>query len=378
MPTPLPSPGTEYLEPPDLDEARFAYRGLVSACRTDDGLTDLQELVLGALCRAMTGHDIDLTSLESISATEFAEGLAHRNEAFRTRMVQVMELGHMILPAADVGVANRVIEFAEELSVPNDCVYVARDVAEGSRQLVAADFDRSRYLQDLDLSGFTPLRSGDDNSWAWSNTVVKDELADRWRSLGEMADGTLGRMVHDFYQARGFRFPGEDGSAPPLLAQHDFVHVIANYASNVESELEVFAFIARASDDPAAFSLLAMVINLFQTGQLDGAAGIFEPDPGHLDAAGMPERLADAFRRGALVDGSVDFLAQDYWSLAELPIEDVRSRFGIVNKSDTAIDAGSLTPWEPNAMSVYQQRAGRELAETQGRVYEDHGAPVMG
>lgn len=376
MPTSLPSPGTEDLDPPDAEQARFLSRGISSACRLDDGLTDLQALVLGALTRAMTGHSIDVASLPPITAAEFAEGLARRNEMFRTRMVQVMELGHMILPAADVGVAERVIEFAEELSVPNDCVYLARELAEGSRQLVAADIDRNRYLMNLDLSGFTPLRTEDDKNWAWTNTAIRPELADRWRALGDHAQGTLGRMVHDFYQARGFRFPGEEGSAPPLLAQHDFVHVIADYASNVESELEVFAFIARASDDPAAFALLAMVINLFQTGQLAGAAGIFDADPGHLDAEGMPERLADAFRRGALTDGSNDFLATNFWELTDRPVEEVREHFGVVPKSELALDAGSLSPWDPDGMSIFQQRAGRELAATQGRPYDDHGATV--
>ena len=205
---------------------------------------------------------------------------------------------------------------------------------------------------------------------------MHDDLAAKWRAFADLPEGSLGRSVHDFYQARGFRFPGEEGSAPPLLAQHDFVHIIADYASNVESELEVFAFIARASDDPAAFALLAMVISLFQTGYLEGAAGIFDADPGHLDREGMPDRLADAFRRGALVEGSVDFLALDYWAFADKPVEQVRDHFGVVAKSDLALAAGSLSPWDPGGMSVYQRDAGRELAREQGRAYEDHGAVV--
>ena len=376
MPTPLPRPGTENLDPPDYDQAEFVARGAAAACQPDDGITDLQSLVLGALCRSMTGHDIDVATLSPISAHEFADGLAQRNEVFRTRMVQLMELGHMILPAPDLSVANRVIDFAEELSVPNDCIYVARELAEGSRQLVAADVDRNRYLMNLDLSGFTPLRTEDDKAWDWTNTAVHDDLAAKWRAFADLPEGSLGRSVHDFYQARGFRFPGEEGSAPPLLAQHDFVHIIADYASNVESELEVFAFIARASDDPAAFALLAMVISLFQTGYLEGAAGIFDADPGHLDREGMPDRLADAFRRGALVEGSVDFLALDYWAFADKPVEQVRDHFGVVAKSDLALAAGSLSPWDPGGMSVYQRDAGRELAREQGRAYEDHGAVV--
>ena len=98
----------------------------------------------------------------------------------------------------------------------------------------------------------------------------------------------IGRRVHDFYQARGFRFPGEPGSAPPLLAQHDWVHVLGDFGTTVECELEVFGFIARASHDPQAFALLAMAILLFQTGTLASAAGIFEADAGHLCATGMP------------------------------------------------------------------------------------------
>src|SRR5208282_3771700 len=114
-------------------------------------------------------------------------------------------------------------------------------------------------------------------------------------------------------QSRGFVFPGLPGSAPPLLAQHDWVHVLADYGTTVESELEVFAFIARANDDPRAFSLLAMVVSLFETGYLRRGAGLFEASSGHLSKAGVPVRLADGMRRGALCHGSVDYLRTDWF-----------------------------------------------------------------
>lgn len=376
MPTPLPSPGDTNLEPPERDEVVFISRGLASAVDAGDGLTELQTSVLCSLTTSMTGFEVDFTDLDPIDAADYADGLARRDESFRTRMVQIMELGHMILPEPSVEVADRVIEFARELNVDNDCIHTAREVAEGSRQLVAADFDRNRYLADLDLSAFTPLRSADDKAWAWTNTADRPELAQRWRDLGELSEGTLGRGVHDFYLARGFRFPGEPGSAPPLLAQHDWVHVIADYGSVVASELEVFAFIARASDNPEAFALLAMVINLFQTGALDGAAGIFQADPGHLSSDGMPVRLADALRRGALCHGSVDWLATDFFSMADLPVDAVRERFGVVPKSDEATAAGSPSPWGAGGISTFQLRAGRELAAEQRRSYVDFGATV--
>jgi hypothetical protein len=53
------------------------------------------------------------------------------------------------------------------------------------------------------------------------------------------------------------------------------VHVLADFGTTVESELEVFGFIARANDDMRAFSLLAMVVSLFETGSLRTGAGLF-------------------------------------------------------------------------------------------------------
>ena len=152
---------------------------------------------------------------------------------------------------------------------------------------------------------------------------------------------------------------------------------MANYGSTVESELEVFAFISRASHDPMAFTLLAMVIKLFQTGELESAAGIFQADAGHLSEKGMPDRLGDAFRRGALTEGQPEFLATDWWSLADKPIDEVRELFNVTAKSDNAIAAGSVGPWEPGGISPFQDTAGRELALAEGREYDSFGASVL-
>jgi hypothetical protein len=142
------------------------------------------------------------------------------------------------------------------------------------------------------------------------------------------------------HRARGFRFPGTPGSAPPLLAQHDWVHVLADYGTTVENEVETFGFIARANDDMRAFSLLAMVICLFETGYLRSGAGLFESAPGHLSAdPGLAVRLADALRRGALCrdiqtdDDSIDYMRLDWFELAALPLASVRERFSVVPKS---------------------------------------------
>src|SRR5205823_4233319 len=82
----------------------------------------------------------------------------------------------------------------------------------------------------------------------WGQVVDDPQLAAQWQSLGELHVGTLGRGVADFYRDRGFVFPGLPGSAPPLLAQHDWVHVLAGYGTALENEIEL------VPKDPAALA----------------------------------------------------------------------------------------------------------------------------
>ena len=148
-------------------------------------------------------------------------------------------------------------------------------------------------------------------------------------------------------------------------------------SSTVESEIEVFGFIARANDDARAFSLLAQVISLFETGYTASGMGLFQYDRGHLSHQGVAVRLADALRRGALAaaaNQSIDFLAVDWFEHAGTPIDDVRAHFGIEPKDARAVEAGSATPWEPGGISPYQYRAGREAAERRDRPYDSYGA----
>ena len=120
-----------------------------------------------------------------------------------------------------------------------------------------------------------------------------------------------------------------------------------------------------------------MVVSLFETGYLRTGAGLFESSPGHLSRRGVATRLGDAMRRGALCEGSIDFLRVKWFDLAELPVEEAHAHFGVPSKSDDALEAGSMGPWEPGGISPFQVRAGTAMAESEGRTYESYGASVM-
>ena len=221
---------------------------------------------------------------------------------------------------------------------------------------------------------------------AWEMAAADESLYEHWAALERCPEGSLGKGVWRFYRARGFAFPGRAGSAPPTLAQHDWIHVLADYGSTVESEIEVFGLIARANDDPRGFSLLAMVLGLFETGYLfDAAQGFFGYDRGHLsgDVDRMSIRLADAMYRGAMLawhlndtgrGDRTDLLATDWFAHADRPLAEVRADFGLRPRSDRAVAAGSHTAWERGGISPYQYAHGQEVAEAEGRVYESYGA----
>jgi hypothetical protein len=381
MPVGLPGPAEVLLTPPDAAEAQLTARGIASAAAPTTGLTELQRILLEALYPAMTGHPIDLGDFEPMTPSELGEVLRLRNLQFRTRGVQVMLLCALVLRPLPVEVADRVAAFAAELGVDEAMIAVAREFAEGSLGLAAVDFERNGYTTTWDAEDVADLHTSGELASAWDLAVDDPELAARWSALEELPPGTLGRRVWELYQARGFTVPGLPGSAPPLLAQHDWVHVLAGYGTTVESELEVFAFIARANDDMRAFSLLAMVVSLFETGYLRTGAGLFEASPGHLSSsATVAVRLADAMRRGALChdratgSDSVDFLRLDWFTVAALPLDEARQRFTVQPKSPEALAAGSVGPWEPGGISPFQLAAGRRHAEATGRPYNSYGA----
>jgi hypothetical protein len=379
MPTPLPAPEDTLLVPPDREESEFLARGFASAMRPASGLTDLQRLLIDSVTEAMTGFVVDAAAVDPVTADDFAHGLARRNEAFRSRMLQMMLLGALVLRPIPNDVADRVGEFARAMCIDDGMLEVAQRFAAGQLGLAAFDFQRNGYTADWSPERSAALHTSASLQDAWSQSVNDAALAEQWMSLEHLPPDTIGRRTFEFYEARGFEFPGRPGSAPPLLAQHDWVHVLADYGTRVESELEVFAFIARANDDPRGFSLLAMVVSLFETGYLRSGAGLFEAFPGQLSQAGMAVRMADAMRRGAVGHGrdgapDVDFMALDWFSLADRDIDELRAEFGIPPKSDRALAAGSVGPWSPGGISDYQWETARARAEAAGRVYEPYGA----
>jgi len=212
-----------------------------------------------------------------------------------------------------------------------------------------ADFMRNSYVLDYytkhpnDGTLHRTVRGPDEH------TSIDPALEAEWKTLETCRDGSLGRTVWDFYQRRGFALPGSPGSVDPLLAQHDFVHCVADYGTSATGEIEVFSFIAAAIPDAKGFSYLVIILGLFETGNVEAVPGVATRSPGHLQLPGGAERMSDAIRRGLLLGTDV-MGGVDWFEHVDDPIHDVRTKLQLVPKSAEAMAAGSLSADDPNAV----------------------------
>ena len=160
------------------------------------------------------------------------------------------------------------------------------------------------------------------------------------------------------YDRRGFALPGNAKGASPFIAQHDFMHVLADYDTNLEGELETFALVGRADPDPKGFAWLATMVGLFETGYVH-EQGFFQIDVRErkLEGTGMGTRLGDAIRRGKAVAEHFgrDLFVVDFHALADRDVDDVRALLHLPPKSAEAIAAGSVGLSDPEGMTERQR-----------------------
>jgi hypothetical protein len=348
------------IEEHDVAEVTLVARGLATAVAPESGLTDVQADLLEAIATALTGITVDYRSLDPLGPVELAEVLAGRDLAYRQRIVHHMVLGELVLRPIPVVVAHRVATYAEALGVHDDFVRVARRYAQGAYGLAWRDLQRSGFVEHLREAGEAEPAAPARPMPAFEPAQVDPELAARWTAFAEFPPGTLGRSVWEMYDGRGFELPGTEGGAPAYLVQHDFVHVLADYGTNLKGELEVFALIGRADPDPKGFAWLATLIGLFETGYIS-STGFFDRDVRErsVRAPGMHQRIADAIRRGKVVAEhyGVDLFDVDYYSeLAARPVGEVRELLSMPPKSAGAREGGSAGLFDDEGMSEMQRR----------------------
>jgi hypothetical protein len=317
----------------------------------------VQASLLAEVIEALLDIRVEVGSLEPLDAPALAEVMAGRTEEFRRRVVHLMVLGELILRPIPPEVARRVSAYADALDANDQFVRIARRYAQGAFGLAWLDLHRNGFAEHWEMARTDQLKTNVKLEDQLALGVEDQPLAERWNGFQDFASGTLGRVVWDMYRGRGFALPGTKGGASAYLAQHDFVHVLADYGTNLTGELETFSLIGRADPDPKGFAWPATLIGLFDTGYVE-SAGFFIADikERRLDGNAMHIRIADALRRGrSLCDRlRTDLLEVDYHDYTSLPIEQVRDLLGFAPKSERAREVGSPGAFDAAGMTAFQ------------------------
>ncbi|MEQ8842320.1 MAG: hypothetical protein RIB98_15150 [Acidimicrobiales bacterium] len=350
------------------DDVRAIAGGIAAAVTPSDTLDSVQVSLLEELVVSLFGCEVDLTSVERLDPERLATVLAPRPAALRHRIVHLMVLGELILRPIPPVVARRVSDYADALGVDDKFVRVARRYAQGAFGLAWLDLHQSGFAEHWESARRDQLKTDIRLPDQISPGVEDPALAEAWAVLEHLDVGTLGRSVWDMYHGRGFSIPGSPGGASAYLAQHDFVHVLADYGTNLNGEIEVFSLIGFADPDPKGFAWLTTLIGLFETGYV-ADAGFFSGDlkEKRLDSKEMHVRLSDALSRGNAIREALgtDLLDVDFHELAERPVDEVREVLSFPPKSDRAVSSGSVGAFDLTGMSVIQQAYAASLGSSE-------------
>lgn len=321
------------------------------------GVTQLK--LVHAIGSTLLGVELlaDHATIKDNEIDKLRQEMSSVEESTRHRLFQLFTLVELILDPMPEEATQSLKEIAKSLNVRDEFIDVAREYSQGAYGIAASDLARKGYMGDPET-----VKRGSNNmrvNKTLTDPFETDEddplLLQQWKGLEKCKSGTLGRNIWEYYQGRGFIFTGQKGSVNPTIAQHDWIHLLCDYNTTIEGELEVFSFIGSAIPDIKGFSFLIAIVSLFETGRLESwGGGVLNADKGHLDLPGMPERVADAIRRGRICNQDVMY-GIDYFKYKDKKIEDVRLEMDIVPK-DTEIDSPGV--WDPKGITDFQRSIG--------------------
>lgn len=315
------------MELPSAERAGTVLGLARAAFASTGGLDGLQDRLVEDLGHLI--HGADYEPAPSLSDAQMVETSIEDRESAMHLAVVLEMMEHPLRPE----VASAVQEFFHSLGVDNRLLQDARLMADRHFGALSADLSRHSWYTEQTKKGrhegqFMELLG---SRLAELGVLPDPQVARKWRALGDCPDGSWGRAVYDFYIAHGFPFPGERHGIYEIGARHDWVHVLTEYGSDAEGELDVFAFIAATMPGESGVALLAVTLGIFQNDSLKRVRGkvIRNAKADTLATDGAVDRWAVAFWRGTQCN--TDIMGEvDLFAMATRPLDDVRREFNIV------------------------------------------------
>ena len=322
-------------EDPDPEQAAAVIGGVIGALTWEGGgPTPLQLQLLNSILRRFSdGTAPDITAFTAWEPERVAEVLTDpRQRRQMSHMVVTLEL---LLHPLPVGLQRHAEQYLAAAGIETPYVSVVRDTAQEHLVRLHADLVRNSWYTEQTIHGIFEghltemLRS----KMSYYSLGQDKKLAAKWRALEQCPEGSWGHTVSQFYRVHGFAYPGEHDGIYEVGALHDWVHVLADYGTSPEGEIDVFAFIAETMDDDRGFIQFIFTLALFQNASVDTVGGrkvvIARADT--LSDPLATDRLAGALHRASRC--TVDVMGGvDHFALADRSLEELRQEWNIAPK----------------------------------------------
>jgi hypothetical protein len=293
----------------------------------DDGkLGQASRNLLEAAKKHVLHVDTEIDALGPIEPAELAAVLT--DPVLQRQFAQGMTVVALTDGKPSVKKLGEVKRFAEALGVSSPEVDVILKLADDHFTLFKLDFLRRSHIADmakqqLAHEGFLGALKG----FASFRGVYEDTaLAQRYRGLEQLAEGTLGKEFFNYIKRNGFSFPGEKFGFPEGGIYHDFAHVLSGYLTDAPGEIQVGGFIAGFKTNNPFFVILFIMLTF-------GAGVNVTPiEQAHVEGIlateGLAERFFEAVQRGMAMTVDISD-GWDHWAYLDRPIDEVRALLGV-------------------------------------------------
>jgi ubiquinone biosynthesis protein Coq4 len=316
---------------PDPAAGLLGLRAMKTIASAAGPMGPSQRAVLETAKKVILHLDANIDALEPVTPAELAAGFPLpelRQQFINGAMVVSLADG---VPAPET--VARLAAFAKALGVDTPLLTDLRLLAEHHMTVFKIDFMRRGHIASImknQLEQKGPL--GLAKSVLTLRGVMEDRaLAARYRAWEKLPTDTLGYQLVAFYNKQGFSVPGERGGFPETGLYHDFCHVLGDYSTEPEGEIQVAAFSSGFMRTRPIYIVLFAVL-IFSAGvDMRPSGGEEFATIGVLGKPGMAERLFAAIERGSQVNQDLSD-KWDYWAYVELPIDEARRQLNILPK----------------------------------------------
>ncbi|CAN5578923.1 hypothetical protein BH10ACT3_BH10ACT3_15370 [soil metagenome] len=298
------------------------------------GPTALQlELTNAILSRFSGGTTPDVHTYSAWEPEDVAVTLV--DPAMRREVAHIVVTMELLLHPLPVGLERHANQYLNAMGVGTPYLDVVRDTAEQQMVRLHADLLRNSWYTEQTIHGIFKGRFAEmvRSKLSYYSVGEDRELAAKWRALEQCPEGSWGHTVSQFYRIHGFAYPGEHDGIYEVGALHDWIHVLADYGTSPEGEIDVFAFIAATMEDDRGFIQFIFTLALFQNASVTTVGGrhvtIARADT--MSDPQATDRLAGALYRASKCTADV-MGGVDHFALADTPLDELRERWSIPPK----------------------------------------------